>query len=172
MPAPHRIVMVVGILDREDSRPRIRMMSYFADAFADIWPHATFEVAPCFFWPWQKARITAYANALATQYNDGIPTLFIGYSLGGVIASHIAGGLPNSVGVVSFCSPHRLARVWGMQDTFTGPQLHTMGITDIWVPFLLGHKGYRLVRGGHWLDYILGPTPAHTLARLTSQIVT
>lgn len=172
MPAPHRIVMIVGILDREDSPTRIRMMNYFASAFAEHWPSATFEVAPCFFWPWQKARISAYAQALQAKYNDDIPTLFIGYSLGGVVASHIASTLPNSVGVTSFCAPHRLARIWGLTNTYTGPQVHVMGITDIWVPCLFGHKGYRLVRGGHWLDYILGPKPARTIARLTHQRLT
>ncbi len=169
MPAPQRIVMVVGILDREDSRLRIRMMDYFKAAYARHWPSATFEVVPCFFWPWQKTRIAAYAQALQTKYADTTPTLFVGYSLGGVIASHVAGILPNAVGVATFCAPHRLARVWGLQDTFTGPQVHTMGVTDIWVPCILGHKGYRFVRGGHWLDYILGPKPARTLARLTYQ---
>jgi len=164
----HRIVMLVGILDKSESPSRNRMMRHFQETFRETHPEADFEIAPCFFWPWNRATIASYAREVQEKYDDGIPTLFIGYTLGGIIAMDVADRMQHTQvrGVVTFCSPHRLAAWWKFQRTFTGPSLHVMGWRDIWIPPLLGLKGSHRISAGHWLDFVLSPRPARAIAEL------
>jgi pimeloyl-ACP methyl ester carboxylesterase len=59
-------------------------------------------------WPFEINRLIKFVECLAHKYDDGIRTMFLGHSFGGIIACALDGMLMNTpiAGIVTVCSPH------------------------------------------------------------------
>src|SRR5262249_6510427 len=59
--------------------------------------------------PWEIPRLRRFTDCLIEKYDDGVDTLLVGHSIGGVLACAIAASCKESevVGVVTIFSPHR-----------------------------------------------------------------
>ncbi len=57
----------------------------------------------------QVSRFVRYRDWLSSEFDDGVPTLLVGHSLGGVIACSVSRTLKRTkvVGIVTINAPHR-----------------------------------------------------------------
>jgi alpha-beta hydrolase superfamily lysophospholipase len=62
--------------------------------------------------PWDFERLQGFRDHLVAKYDDGIPTLIVGHSMGGVIACAIADRFEKTEvrGIVTIYSPHTFLR--------------------------------------------------------------
>lgn len=138
MKTPPRILGLVGILDAASIQEP--MWANWRAAFAKRMPQSKLEIARKFFTPFDYPTLNAFADETVAAYDDGVPTLLFGYSLGGVVAHHIAPKFTRTpiVGVVSVCSPLAKAEDWWdwpLQHDY--PALSFGGLLDTVVPYPL-----------------------------------
>lgn len=168
---PFRILGLVGSWHRVRPQGAGQNWAHFEQAFKAQYPHADFVVEQRWLNPWDKKGWLAYAQEVAQRYDDGQPTLLLGFSLGGVIAQEVAVCLTKTpvVGVVAVCSPLRWAQFYhvNVPEKASYPRLSFAGGLDpvIW-PFFCHHKGittYTLPTE-HWASFILYTKPAQWVA--------
>lgn len=135
-----RIVCIVGSWDT--SPPDCIFWGHFDKAFQQEWPDCDIHRVRHPYHPWQKTKIQAIARHVLSAFDDGQPTLFIGHSIGGVVAQWAAGQMQHTpvLGVISVCGPLSVARLWGLHAKNPKVKTHSvMGWFDPIVPFWLGY---------------------------------
>lgn len=170
-----RIIAIVGIVDRPYAT---RLWRFMEMALREQGFQGEFILERHFYWPWQKSRIQHFARTILTTQDNGKPVLLLGYSLGGVIAQHLAHQFIQSpvIGVVSFCSPLAFAPLWKLHlpQTTSFPRFNIMGMTDFFVPFPLGYAhivNTRLSWWNHLFSFIVFKKPAQTVAKYVMLIL-
>lgn len=60
--------------------------------------------------PWEIARMRRFVQVTAARYDDGVETLLVGHSMGGIMACAMAEHFAKThvLGIVSIFSPHQL----------------------------------------------------------------
>lgn len=137
MVTPQRILCLVGVLTfLGDNDP---MWKNWRKAFAQTHPDLKVEVAHHFYLPWQRKRIQTYAENILKTYDDGIPSLLFGYSLGGAIAHHVAGRFKRTpvTGIYTLCAPLRLMSWFKLSRNHVIRSLSFAALFDIAVPYPL-----------------------------------
>lgn len=99
-----RIVIVEGLWRYDD-----RLAHALSAGMKEQFPKAT--IIPEYLigcWPYEVARMRLFIERLANKYDDGIETLFMGHSMGGIFACALESRLRNTriVGIITICSPH------------------------------------------------------------------
>lgn len=133
-----RVVCLVGIFDCWGIQEMLwrNMEMQLQEQF----PGCEVAVMRELFKPWEIKVVQAYAADVVKHYDDGKPTILLGYSLGGVVAQAMAEKFKKSeiLAVVSLCSPLKWADKWGFQwkpETLPGKRLAIMGTLDMLVPW-------------------------------------
>ena len=99
-----RIVMPCGILDDDSKTP---MWVNLSKAFADEYGiRASVERAQYHFT--DQERMLEFRDYLVTKYDTGEPVMFVGHSMGGIIACAAAARMVRSrvIGIVTIHAPH------------------------------------------------------------------
>lgn len=125
-------------------------------------PGCEIDVVRKYFKPWETALIQDYAFEAVSRFDDGKPTLLLGYSLGGVVAQVMAEKFQKSeiVGVVSLCSPLKWADKWGFTwhpEALPGKRLAIMGTVDMLVPWWTAQVP-NVAQRTMWIDHLAGFT--------------
>lgn len=81
-----KVIFIVGIF----GKPFFRVSKGFRIATERLFPGASFVVALEEFGPFSFAKMRAFADRIVEEHDTGEDILFIGYSMGGIIASAIA----------------------------------------------------------------------------------
>lgn len=93
--------------------------------------------------PWDYERLREFRDYLVKKYDDGKPTIFVGHSMGGVLACAVAKRLRRTrvLGIVTLFSPHRMfggafLRALDAQGNLGGMPIISFGaVGDLLVPF-------------------------------------
>lgn len=136
----------------------------FIQCFQQNFPDWTCTVIHHTFHPWQIRQIHAYAQRTLDTYDDGIPTVLFGLSMGGLVAEHIAYQFKKTQirGIVTVQAPLKLASWWKFQSKryFQGDVLSLVGVFDPFVPWFVGSRKTqerRWIISSHFVMPILLP---------------
>ena len=161
-----RVVCIVGMLDFVSVRHL--MWAPIERAFEQYFPDVEVVVEHETYLPWQRQRIADYGERIVQKYDDGVPTLLLGFSLGGVIACGIAQKFMRTpiTGVVSVASPLKLAPLWGicLPKAEDVRLLSFSGRYDFVVPSLLTGCHYTLP-ADHFVSFMTSEKPAWAVAK-------
>jgi hypothetical protein len=101
-------------------------------------------------WPFETNRLVRFVECLACKYDDGIATLFLGHSFGGIIACALDGMFMNTpiVGIVTVCSPHEylfgiFSHKMGADHKLQAPIITFSARYDVLVPYGAHHPQSR-----------------------------
>lgn len=121
-------------------------------AFAKRLPDAVFATEECFYSPWQKTKMLAFAETILKKHDvEGGEVILLGYSMGGVIATAIAPRFKHAkVRVITLMAPHTF--LWGLFSKMLGSSLSSDGGIDI-----VSFQG--------WLDWAVVWGAKHPYAR-------
>lgn len=153
-----RIVGINGIFEPES--PCRGIWEYFELAFTQVYPEAEFSVKKLKYFPWEGKKIRHYADAILEEYDDGITTILLGYSMGGVIATALEPRFTKTKisKVVTVFSPHTLfggifSKMCGSGSVKTqAPVISIQARFDLVVPWGSKYPGaqqHRVLRCDH-----------------------
>ena len=102
-----RIVSICGIWS---GLFKASMWNNMEEAFREQFPKAIFTRESLRYSPWEVQKIISYARDITERNDDGTDLLFVGHSMGGVIACAVAAHCVKSKvkAVVTVFSPHKL----------------------------------------------------------------
>jgi pimeloyl-ACP methyl ester carboxylesterase len=118
-------------------------------------------------------RMIRYRDALVQRYDDGMESLIVGHSLGGVIACAIAQRLRNTpvVGIVTINSPHNYVgytRVLGARGDLPAPIVTFQSSHDrvvLWGTRHPAAKRHVVLDADHWRNIATTAALSEKIAR-------
>ncbi|MFM1813736.1 MAG: Thioesterase domain [Pseudomonadota bacterium] len=133
-----RIVYIAGSMNRENTW-RDQSIVLGRNLAEDLRRRGFSEVLEFHrsHWPHQVGRVRRIVDEVSERFDDGIQTVFVGHSLGGVIAHGVAQRLEaDTLAVVAIHAPLRIGRrIWGVDYRKTKvPTLAIAGTLDLLVP--------------------------------------
>lgn len=150
-----RIVMIEGLWRYDEY-----LALTFERAFKKQFPNALVacEYIPgC--WPYEIGRLLKFVAQLAKNYDDGVPVLIAGHSVGGLIACALDAQLTNSpvVGITTICTPHQyafgaFAHLLEADHELSAPIITFQAKYDFYVPYGTWHrktKGHEVLLSDH-----------------------
>lgn len=109
--------------------------------------HASLVLAHQYFRPWQITKMHTFARRIASKYDDGTPTILLGYSLGGLIALRVASDFQHTpvIAVATISTPHSLAWLWSFKNNLPKGVtfISFVALLDLIVPFFLSYVPYH-----------------------------
>ncbi len=174
-----KIIGIVGIVDFRQLEDAL--WRHFRLAFKEQFPDYEFVVEHSFFLPWQSKRMVAFADSIVAKHDTGEDIMFLGYSLGGVIACAIAPRFKKSrvSAIVTVDAPHKMKvffRFFGVvPHPLPFPVITFSGVFDIIVPWFLTRYPNSLhtyLFSDHMWSLLLSQHPAEVIAKKTRELLT
>ncbi len=131
--------------------------------------------------PWQVSRFRKMGERIVRKYDDGMDTLLVGHSLGGVVACGIADRFKKSriLGVVTIFSPHRFpfkatTHIVGSRKQISVPIITFRAYRDPLVLWGTRHPqsiAHTALWCNHYTDIMYKPNVPETIARVTKEVL-
>lgn len=157
-----KIIGIVGVWDRDDGRQVF--WQHLKEVFEKEFPDSEFITEHKFYMFWEIKKIKEFIKHIVETYDNGEELIFVGHSLGGLVALASAICLKHSKMrlLVTINSPHAvtpLCKVFEITPkSFDFPVLSFAGLFDLIVPFFLSKYKYatrhKILKSAHLLSYV------------------
>jgi len=157
-----KIIGIVGVWDKADER--LLFWQYLKESFEKEFPGSEFITEHEYYMFWEIRKIKEFITRIIATYDNGEELIFVGHSLGGLVALVSAIRLKNSKMrlLVTINSPHAvvpLRKALGIVPRkFDFPVLSFAGMFDVIVPFFVSKYKYatkhKILKSAHLLSYV------------------